>query len=121
MKRLLPEVVVNAFRRTGKIPVRLAWTTKDARGCCAIDAVATALGVGTDAFRRTLDNSYETGFLAAWDADDPHAPDMVEAVKKQPEVVKDGYCDGILCRRAVEGAFSSALFVPTDTGPDQAV
>jgi hypothetical protein len=110
MIRLLPEDVVNAYRKTGRIPIRLAWTSNDGRGACAIDVLAQAGDCSTDDVRASLDSNYETGFLAAWDADNPHAPELVAELKKKTDIVKRGYCDGLLCRQAVEKTFSSNLY-----------
>lgn len=121
MNRLLPEDVVNAYRSTGLIPIRLAWTTTDSRGGCAIDTLAKARGCTVEAIRGSLNTDYETGFLAAWDADDPHQADLVAELKQKNEATKQGYCDGILCRQAVQKCFSSALVpVHSDVEIDEA-
>lgn len=119
MNRLLPDDVVNAYRRTGLIPIRLAWTTTDARGGCAIDTLAHARGCTVESIRGSLDKDYETGFLAAWDADNPHDPAMVEELKSKTEATKQGYCDAILCRRAVEKTFSSGLIPVHEDASDE--
>ena len=69
MMRLLPGEVVAAYEATGRIPIRLAWTTTDDRGGCAIDTLAESRGITTNSLRSELDNRYETGFLTAWDSD----------------------------------------------------
>lgn len=110
MSRILPDDVVAAYQATGAIPIRMAWITKDARGGCAIDTVARHLGVCTEDLRKTLDKRYEDGFLVAWDSDVPTAPELVEQVQEQDdESFRRGYCDGLMCRQAVEKQFSSEI------------
>lgn len=112
MNRVLPKDVVHAYRTTGLIPVRLVWTTKDERGGCAIDALAACRNVTTDEFRRTLEEGYEEGFLLAWDADDPQSRKITTKVNLETRVFyKRGYADGLLCRDAVEKAFTATGIV----------
>lgn len=109
MSRVLPEDVVSAYQSTGLIPIRLAWSTTDSRGGCAMEALAMARGVTLDSLRGDLPHRYEDGFLMAWDADCPDDRATFDLVRAEVAVVKRGFCDGLLCRRAVETAFSSGL------------
>jgi hypothetical protein len=119
MSRVLPDDVIKAYMSTGLIPIRCAWSYDNGRGGCAIDALARHRGVETNELLTRLPKRYQDGFLAAWDADDPQDSALIARIKGEEEDVKRGFCDGILCRRAVEKTFSSQLFlVPTDT--DQA-
>ncbi|MGD9725626.1 MAG: hypothetical protein AB7L09_03410 [Nitrospira sp.] len=120
MVRMLPEEIVKAYSATGLIPIRMAWTTTDRRGGCALDALAKSRGCSVDTLRGLLDEHYEAGFLAAWDADDPNDPEIIEVLKSRATIVKRGYADGILCRRAVERAFDSGL-VPVHDNVDSPV
>ena len=112
MNRVLPDDVVQAYYQTGLIPIRCAWTSDDGRGSCAMDALATHRGITTQELRESLPGRYEEGFLLAWDSEDPRHDDVVEQVKAEhDDAVKRGFCDGILCRSAVEKTFSTAAFV----------
>ena len=116
MMRLLPGIIVAAYEATGRIPIRMAWTTKDERGGCAIDTLAEARGVTTEDLRAELDDQYEVGFLTAWDADNPRSFEIQEMVEDESAALKLGYCDGVVCRREVERMWSSAL-IPVETDP----
>ncbi len=111
MIRVLPDDVVKAYAATNLIPIRCAWTTTDSRGGCAIDALAIHHGVATEDLREQLTEGYEEGFLLAWDAQDPRCDAIINWVKANTsDVLKRGFCDGLLCRSAVEKTFSSELF-----------
>ncbi len=114
MMRLLPGEVVAAYQHTGRIPIRMAWTTTDDRGGCAMDAVAQSMGLSTDEFRAKLDDRYEVGFLTAWDADNPGSAEIREFIEAEDTAHKLGYCDGVVCRREVERVFSSLIPIPND-------
>ena len=105
MKRVCALDVVNAYKATGLIPIRMAWTSNDARGGCAIDALANCYhGVsGEEWAAENLDSVYIKGFLDAWDAPEPSA--VLEEKNAKPYLI--GYWDAILCREAVEREFSS--------------
>ncbi len=109
MVRVLPDEVVLAYYETGLIPVRRVWATDDGRGASAIDVMAYCHGIDTAVFREHLDEGYEEGFILAWDADDPTSEKIVAMIKDEDDLlVKRGFCDGFLCRIAVEKAFSSS-------------
>jgi len=109
MIRVLPDEVVMAYYETGLIPVRGVWTTEDGRGVSAINVVAYHHGIQIDAFRDQLEDGYEEGFILAWDADEPCSEEIVAMVRDEDdELVKRGFCDGFLCRSAVEKTFSSS-------------
>lgn len=113
MSRVLPDDVVNAYYHTNLIPIRCAWSTTDNRGGCAIDALARHRGVLTDELRATFAPRYEEGFLMAWDADDPHHSAIISKIKAEDDdVVKQGFCDAMLCRSAVEKTFSATGITP---------
>ena len=112
--RLLPGDVVRAYETTGRIPIRMTWTTADARGGCAIEALAESRGMTTEDLRCALDTRYEAGFLTAWDADNPRSAEIQEAIAVEDTAHKLGYCDGVVCRREVERVFSSLIPVPND-------
>ena len=115
MTRVLPDDVVQAYKATGMIPIRLAWFTKDERGGCAIDCLARHRGMDTDVLRKELQGRYEEGFIYAWDSDDPRNTALIDKVKaEQDQNLKQGFCDGLLCRSAVEKTFSSSLFPVPD-------
>lgn len=120
MSRILPDDIVEAYRATGVIPIRMSWITTDTRGGCAIDTLARYFSVQTDELRRTLDTRYEEGFLYAWDADDPADRSLLAQIKAEDsEKLNLGYSDGIACRKAVEEAFSSEVIpVVTDNTTD---
>ena len=108
MIRVLPDDVVNAYCETGLIPIRCAWNNEDIRGGCAIDTLAQVRGVTVQELRDSFTPRYEDGFLLAWDSDEPQSEAVVALVRtEEDEVFKRGYCDGILCRSAVERTFSA--------------
>ena len=110
MTRILPDDVVKAYSHTGLIPIRCAWNTTDERGCCAIDVVARWLQIPTNELLESLDEGYEDGFLFAWDSDNPRHGQIIDKIKSSKrDSVKRGFCDGLLCRSAVEKTFSSEL------------
>ena len=115
MMRLHPDDVVSAFERTKRIPIRLAWTTQDHRGGCAIDTVALVRGISADALRQELNIDYETGFLHAWDADSLSDPELLAEIKERSPTIQLGFLDGVACRGAVERVFSSKLLVIEDS------
>jgi len=115
MTRVLPDDVVQAYYHTGLIPIRCAWNTTDNRGGCAIDALARHRGIDTDDLRGSLPDRYEEGFLLAWDSDEPRHSGIVGKIKAEADdSVKRGFCDGLLCRSAVEKTFSSELIPVVD-------
>jgi hypothetical protein len=120
VSRILPDDIVEAYRATGVIPIRMSWITTDTRGGCAIDTLARHLSVRTDELRRTLDTRYEEGFLYAWDADNPIEQSLLDQIKTEDsKQLSLGYSDGIKCRTAVEEAFSSEVIsVITDNPTD---
>jgi len=83
MVRVLPDEVVVAYYETGLIPVRGVWATEDGRGASAIDVMAYYHGVKIDVFREHLDDSYEEGFILAWDADDPCSEEIVAMIRDE--------------------------------------
>jgi hypothetical protein len=113
---MLPAEVVDAYNSTCLIPIRLAWNTRNDRGGCAIAAVAQHRGVSLDEVRNEFPTRYEEGFLYAWDAEEPRREFYIDKIKKEDdEMVTRGFCDGLLCRSAVESAYSSALIPITAT------
>lgn len=120
MSRILPDDVVEAYKATGVIPIRMAWITTDARGGCAIDTLARHYGVCTDDLRKTLDTQYEEGFLLAWDSDLPTSDEVVLKVEAEGNThLRQGYCDGLLCRSAVESSFSSEIVAIHNDNPSE--
>ena len=108
MNRVLPDDLVRAYDDTGLIPIRLAWTTTDERGGCALDAMARWRGVTTQELRDSFSPRYEEGFLLAWDSDFPQSEEVVHKVRNEDDgILARGFCDGILCRSAVEKTFSA--------------
>jgi len=106
MKRVCAYDVVNAYEATGLIPIRKAWSSKDERGGCAIDALArwsTSLS-GAAWADENLDPEYTRGFTDAWDADEP-AEILDQCDDNKSYLI--GYWDAILCRDAVEKTFDS--------------
>jgi len=97
--------VVSAYKDTGIIPIRKAWNTGDGRGGCPFDALARTIGVESGEIWSSgcFDPEYVEGFNDAWDADEPKALDQTTKRKK----FLIGYWDAVLCREAVEKAFSS--------------
>jgi hypothetical protein len=113
VSRVLPDDVVQAYYQTGLIPIRLAWNTDDGRGGCAMDALAYHQGIPLKELRESLPEGYEDGFVLAWDDDDPRRNEVVAVVKaSEDELFKVGFCDGLLCRSAVENTFSSSGINP---------
>jgi len=106
-----PSDVVNAYKKTGLIPVRKAWQTEDARGGCAIDAVARSLGAtnGEAWASEHLQENYIRGFVDAWDSDEPKILDETGNCKDY----LIGYWDAIICRDAVASEFSSGVIEHT--------
>jgi len=109
--RMNPSDVISAYKETGLIPVRKAWQTDDARGGCAIDAVARAHGAhnGEAWADEHLDPNYIRGFVDAWDADDPKIMGETDNCKEY----LIGFWDSIICRDAVEQEFTSGVDVYT--------
>jgi hypothetical protein len=107
MKRVCAIDVVNAYKATGLIPIRKAWTTTDQRGGCAIDALAryTTEYCGEQWADDNLEPNYLRGFLDAWDADEPQT--ILEQEDNPPQNYVVGYWDAILCRDAVHREFDS--------------
>lgn len=107
MIRMNSSDVVNAYKKTGLIPIRKAWQTPDARGGCAIDAFARSRGeVNGEAWAfENLNEDYVRGFNDAWDADDPRILDERGDCKE----FLIGFWDAIICREAVEREFASPV------------
>jgi len=113
MVRVLPDDVIQAYIHTGLIPIRCAWHASNPRGGCAIEALATHRGVDVQELRAALPGRYEEGFVLAWDSDNPRHSDIIEAIRSDDDdSVKRGFCDGILCRSAVEKTFSTEGVMP---------
>ena len=106
MKRVSANDVVNAYKATGLIPIRKAWESPDARGGCAIDALARwATSLSGEAWAdQNLEPDYIRGFTDAWDAD---APAEILEQQENNKSYLIGYWDAILCRDAVENEFTS--------------
>jgi hypothetical protein len=106
--------VVTAYKATGLIPIRKAWQSEDERGGCAIDALAHHIaGVTGEAWAvENLEPDYIKGFVDAWDEDHPKIIDEKGSSKN----FLIGFWDAILCREAVEKAFSSRI---TEVSPHE--
>lgn len=112
MIRVLPDDVVKAYMHTGLIPIRCAWNSDDGRGGCAFVALARHRGIDTDDLLAQLADRYEEGFILAWDADDPRHTGLIAKIKAdRSNGMKRGFCDGLLCRTAVENTFSTAAII----------
>lgn len=99
MNRLTPEIVSDAFRSTGKTPVRMRWGSPTAPECDGLYAVAAAkesplrrpAGMTPEAYLAELvgvSPDYATGFTWGWDCqfEDPNREWSAEA--------RQGFLDG---------------------------
>lgn len=102
MNRIEPHVLIPAFRKIKKKPIRGEFVNKKGDGCCAMSAMAvnvlTPKGFKLDRFNigamaRThlgLSESYFAAFVTGWD-------DRSESeVTGEPEAIR-GYSDGKTC------------------------
>lgn len=112
MNRMNPHDVVNAYKATGLIPIRRAWTTTDARGACAFDAYARSCTdmTGDQFSSYYYDADYVKGFVEAWDAEDPM--DLLDQ-EERCTVYLTGFWDAVACRDLVVQEFESITAVET--------
>jgi|APSaa5957512535_1039671.scaffolds.fasta_scaffold405855_1 hypothetical protein len=110
MTRMMPKDVINAYNITGMVPIRLAWTTKNSRGACAIDALAQHRGITRAELCDQFPDGYEDGFICAWDTDESRRKYFINKIREENDLmIMKGFCDGLRCRAAIENIYSSGL------------
>jgi len=104
MIRVNPVDVLEAFKKTGLVPVRLAWQSQNPHGGCALETLSLSHGIACEDFISALDQEYLEGFVHAWDSDKPE----LDTSKMRGGYLK-GYWDSIRTRDLVTSYFSSEL------------
>lgn len=106
MNRVNAQHVVDAYKITGLIPVRRAWSTTDARGGCAMDALARATTSlnGHEYAQTYFEELYISGFVDAWDAEDPM--DLLDQ-DQRCNTYLTGFWDAVSARDMVTKEFES--------------
>lgn len=115
MNRVNAQHVVEAYKITGLIPIRQAWTTTDARGGCALDALARATTTmnGEEYAKEYFEELYIKGFVDAWD----HAAPMTLLDQDQKcNTYLAGFWDAMVARDMVTKEFESIEVVETTQG-----